>query len=321
MQLTELFDLSLRLYRTLGWRILSACILPSIFTLAGVAFLFEYVLPGFFTTNQGTKEAGQVVEAVINLGLGVFVAGPLMLIGISLATTYIAPLVSDFMHGLPPNLKAAQEAQWKSAPKMLLLSIKESLLATSGVIVGAIFLFLSWAATFVTASDNVIAGLVAVCGVLALVAGSLMVLYVISIHAIIAPVSAIEDVTWRKAGKRSKELMRSRPYQGSGYEAVWSLYSLLFFIVMIVGGGTFTIAKLVDITNWAGALNLREFRPIIEGAFGLVPYFLCIWVIIPVWAVTVTMIYFERRVRLEGYDIEALAADVWHPEREDSLRA
>ena len=62
-------------------------------------------------------------------------------------------------------------------------------------------------------------------------------------------------------------------------------------------------------------------RPIVEGVLALVPYFLSLWVVIPVWAVTVTIIYFERRVRLEGYDIEALAADVWHPEREDRLRA
>ncbi len=321
MQLAELFDLSLRVYRTLGWKILSACIVPSIFTLAGVAFLFEYVLPGFFTTNQGTKESGQVIEAIMNLGLGVFVAGPLMLIGIALATTYIAPLVSDFMHGAPPNYKAAQEAQRKTALRMLWLSIKESLFATSGVVVGALFLFLSWIATYMTASDNVIAGVVAVLGVCAIIAGSLMVLFVISIHAIIAPISAIENVPWRKAGRRSKDLMKSRPYQGSGYEAIWSLYSLLLFIIIILFGGTAAIGGLVGITNWAGALNLRELRPVVEGVFDLVPYFLCIWVIIPVWAVSTTIIYFERRVRLEGYDIEALAADVWHPEREDSLRA
>ena len=62
-------------------------------------------------------------------------------------------------------------------------------------------------------------------------------------------------------------------------------------------------------------------RPIVEGVVGLLPYFLSLWVTIPVWAVTVTIIYYERRVRLEGYDIEALAQDVWHPNREDRLRA
>jgi hypothetical protein len=321
MQMAEMFDLSLRVYRTLGWRILAASIVPTLFSLAGVAFLFQYVLPGFFTTNQGTKESGQVMEAAMNMLLGVFVAGPLMLIGIALATTYIAPLVSDFMHGLPPDLNAARQAQWKNAPRMLWLSIRESLIGASGVVVGGLFLFLSYASTFVTAPDNVISGLVLVLGIVALCGGAIVILYVVSIHAIVAPISSLEGVTAKIAGKRSKELMKSRPYQGSGYESIWALYMLILVLALILGLGTAMGLGALGVTNWAGALNLRQLRPVVEGAADLLPYFLSLWVIIPVWAVTVTIVYFERRVRLEGYDIEALAADVWHPDHENPIRA
>ena len=109
MQLGELFDLSMRVYRVLGWRILAASAVPTVFSLAGFAFLLQYVMPGFASTTQGTSQQGQVAEAAINMLLGIFVAGPLILIGISMATTYIAPLVSNFMHGLPPDYKAADE--------------------------------------------------------------------------------------------------------------------------------------------------------------------------------------------------------------------
>lgn len=319
--MAELFDLSLRVYRTLGWRILSASLVPSLFSLAGVAFLFQYVLPGFASTSQGTSSSGQVVEAAINVLLAVFVAGPLFLIGVSLCTTYIAPLVSDFMHGLPPNVKVAREAQWKSAPRMLWLSLRESLLCTSGLIAGGLFLFLAYASTSWTSSDNAAAGLLVVFGILALCAGTVVVLFVISIHAIIAPISALEGLDGKHAGKRSKELMKARPYQGSGYEAIWSLYLLMILLAVILGAGTAAAASTVGVTNWAGALDIRGLRPVVEGAADLLPYYLSLWVIVPVWAVTTTIVYFERRVRLEGYDIEALAADVWHPEREDRLRA
>jgi len=256
MQLSELFDLSLRVYRTLGWRILAASVVPSLFSLAGLGFLFQYVLPGFFTTNQCTKQNGQVVDAGINLLLGIFVACPLILIGISLATTFIAPLVADFMHGLQPDLKAAREAQWKTAPRMLVLSLKESFLALSGVIVGAIFLFLSYyAASLPGLSDNALAGIIAVLGVLAIVGGCMVVLFVISIHAIVAPVCAIEGARVKVAGKRSKELLKSRPYQGSGYEAIWSLYLLMSFLVLIIGVGFASGAKVVGVTNWGGGLG------------------------------------------------------------------
>ena len=315
LQLSELFDLSLRVYRTLGWRILVASAVQTLFTLAGLAFLFQYVVPGFIWTGQGTRPSGQVIEAALNMLLGVAVAGPLVLIGISLATTYIAPLVSDFMHGLPPNYKAAGEAQWKSAPRMLWVSVRESLLAASGTIVGGVLLFASWYLNQITGSENVIAGLVLVSGVIAICIGGVGALVILSTHALVAPVAAIEHVSAAVAGRRSRELMRARPYQGSGYDSVWSLYLLMGLLAGILIGGASALTEVIGISNWAGALNLLTLRPIVEGAIDLVPIYVTLWVCVPVWAVTVTIIYYERRVRLEGYDIEALAADVWHPAR------
>jgi hypothetical protein len=96
---------------------------------------------------------------------------------------------------------------------------------------------------------------------------------------------------------------------------------LIFMLGLILILGAEALNEIVGITNWAGALDLRALRPIIEGACDLIPIYLTLWVCVPVWAVTVTIIYYERRVRLEGYDIEALAADVWRPERENRLRA
>lgn len=320
MQLSELFDLSLRVYRTLGWRILVASAAPSLFTLAGIAFLFQYVIPGFALTKEGSAESAQVTQAAVNLLLGTVVAGPLMLIGISLATTYVAPLVSNFMHGLAPDFKAAQEAQWKTAPRMLWVSVRESLLAASGTIAGGFLLFASWGITQLTPEDNAVAGIVMVLGIFALVVGGIGALFVVSTHALVAPIAVLENVDAKIAGRRSRELMKSRPYHGGGYDSVWTLYLLLAMLIFILGAGSATLTQVAGVHSWAIALNLRSFQPILEGAVGLIPYYLTLWVIVPVWAVTVTIIYFERRVRLEGYDIEALAADVWRSDGQDPVR-
>lgn len=321
MKLAELFDLSLRVYRTLGWRILVASAAPTLFTLAGLAFLFDYVLPGFTSTKQGTSESLQVLEAGANLFLGVVVAGPLVLIGISLATTYIAPLVADFMHGVSPDYKAAAEAQWKSAPRILWVSIRESLFASSGAIVGGLLLTVSWMLSHMTGDQTAIAGYVLVAGVLALAFGAFVALFVVSTHALVAPIAVLEKATARVAARRSRDLMRARPFQGSGYDSIWSLYLLLAMLGLILGSGAGALTQLVGVTHWANALNLRTAQPILEGAIGLMPTYLMLWVTVPVWAVTVTIIYFERRVRLEGYDIEALAADVWQADRQARVRA
>ena len=321
MQLGELFDLSMRVYRVLGWRILAASAVPTVFSLAGFAFLLQYVMPGFASTTQGTSQQGQVAEAAINMLLGIFVAGPLILIGISMATTYIAPLVSNFMHGLPPDYKAAQQAQWKSAPRMLWVSIRESLIAACGVLIGGLLLFLSWILSKVTATNDSTAGVVLGIGWLAIVLGCLWTLVVVSVHALVAPVASLENASASDASKRSRGLMKSRPYQGSGYDSVWSLYGLILMLSLALYFGAAALNNLIGVTDWAGALDLRAFRPVILGAANLAPIFVTLWVTVPVWAVTVTIIYFERRVRLEGYDIEALAADLWQPVREDRLRA
>lgn len=321
MKLAELFDLSLRVYRTLGWRILVASAAPTLFTLAGLAFLFQYVMPGFLSTKQGTSEAGQVLDAGLNLFFGILVAGPLVLIGASLATTYIAPLVADFMHGVSPDFKAAGEAQWKSAPRILWVSVRESLFASGGAIAGGLLLLVSWWMSHRTGDDAAIAGYVLVLGALALAVGGVLALFVISTHALVAPIAVLENVSAKVAATRSRDLMKARPFQGSGYDSVWSLYLLMAMLSLILGLGTSALAELAGVTHWAAALNLRAAQPVLEAAVGLIPTYLTLWVTVPVWAVTVTIIYFERRVRLEGYDIEALAADVWQADRQSRVRA
>jgi hypothetical protein len=162
---------------------------------------------------------------------------------------------------------------------------------------------------------------VLIAGIGALCVGGIGALFVVSAHALVAPIAAIERASAGLAAKRSRDLMKARTYHGSGYDSVWSLYLMLGLIALILCGGAAALVDIIGIGNHLSGVNLRQMRPVIEAAVGLIPIYLTLWVVVPVWAVTVTIIYFERRVRLEGYDIEALAADVWHPDREDRLRA
>jgi hypothetical protein len=45
-------------------------------------------------------------------------------------------------------------------------------------------------------------------------------------------------------------------------------------------------------------------------AFDLIPPFLIIWTLLPVWASVITIVYYERKIRLEGYDIDVLASEI-----------
>jgi len=59
---------------------------------------------------------------------------------------------------------------------------------------------------------------------------------------------------------------------------------------------------------------------ILQKVLELFPLFLAIWIIIPVWCTTTTLLYYERRIRLEGYDILALAQEVWRADRQSRFQ-
>ncbi|MEQ1936128.1 MAG: hypothetical protein ABL962_19915, partial [Fimbriimonadaceae bacterium] len=96
-----------------------------------------------------------------------------------------------------------------------------------------------------------------------------------------------------------------------------NLFGIVFILLLLLAAG---------IGSGIGLLfSFDEFNVWLESSSGadlstklleIIPTFLAIWLLVPVWAVTTTLIYFERRVRLEGYDIEALAQDVWRNDRD-----
>jgi hypothetical protein len=126
----------------------------------------------------------------------------------------------------------------------------------------------------------------------------------------------LEGTTVREAARRSSTLLKSYGFHGSGGQTVWMLYSLLVLLWLLVGVGIGQSLELVGFPdNMRGLISGLPFSPLILEALRLVPTFLVIWTLTPVWAATTTIIYYDRRIRLEGYDIEALAEDVWRADR------
>jgi hypothetical protein len=92
---------------------------------------------------------------------------------------------------------------------------------------------------------------------------------------------------------------------------------VLFFLSLLVGAGLMGFLSLIGFeTRVASALDNLPYGGLVAKAVGLVPLFLWVWTLVPIWATTIAIIYYERRIRLEGYDIEALAADVWRTSRQ-----
>ena len=317
MSTSEVIDTAVRVYQQLGWTFLKASVLPALLIVVAVAFVLDFVAPSLLTTKDASSLSTQYGEVVFALGLAILVGGPLVIIGVSATTTMVTNLVSDYMLGNVPSIDGAIRAAKRTVTTLIRVHFWEFLLACSGIIVAFGLSILSSTLDTVTGQENVLAGLVALLALLGFCAGGAIFLVVVSRHALAAPVAVIEGLGPRAAGTRSVELMRGRGPIVSGYGHVWSLYIVLFFLSLLIAAGLSGFLGLIGFeSRVASALDNLPYGGVFAKALGLIPVFLWVWTLVPVWATTVAIIYYERRIRLEGYDIEALAADVWRTDRQ-----
>jgi hypothetical protein len=307
----EVIDAGLRVYQALGWTFLRITAVPALFCLAGFAFLVLYVLPGLTTTAQPMDIMVQIAEASVALAMALFIGGPLFLLGFSYSTAVITHLVADYVVGNPLDPAQAERQARGQLPKLFFVSMRELLLSVSGLGVAIALMMGGALLSEMTPETSALAGLVAFVGILGLFGGVLVFLYVASRHALAAPAAVLEDLSGRQAAARSKELFRAVPYHGSGTGAIWTLYFLLFFVGLLLVGGMFLSAQMLGMFGiLEGISQALPFGDTILTALSLLPWYVVIWTLLPVWAATVVLVYYERRVRLEGYDIEALASEI-----------
>jgi len=307
----EIVDSSLRLYQRLGLTFLRLSVLPALLCLSAFAFVTSYVVPGLLYSANDTNFLVHLGQVGFALCLAVFVGGPLFLSGLSYTTSLVVSLVADWVIGNPVDPLAAQEAARKAMPRLLVVSMKELVLSLSGVSVALAVIMLSEYLSTVTDGSDATAGLVLLVGILGIGVGSLIGMWFVARDALVAPVTVLENLNATMAGKRSRQLLKKAPIHGTGVGTIWSLYTLISLFSSMILGGILGVSSLLGV----GAIVDRitsglPFQPLLLNAWRLAPYFLTIWTLVPVWATTVTLLYFDRRVRLEGYDIEVLGRDL-----------
>lgn len=316
MMTSEILDVSLRTYRNLGWTFLKAGALPTLFCLAATLFLTQVVLPGFFTTRDADSLATQMLDSGTSVALGLLVAGPLFLIGFGITTSVVTSLVSDSMVGNLPSLEAAQRNARRTLSAVLRLTFREMLFASSGLLLSVALLMGSALLDRITSENNVLSGLTAGLGLLGISAGGLVFLFVVSRHALAGPALILENLKPAAAARRSHDLLKGEGWHPSGYGTIWAVYLILAFLILALGAGVSLSFSLIGLSGWLeSALRNVPYSTVFLTGVSFIPTFLVLWLTIPVWATTMTITYFERRIRKEGYDIEALASEVWRADR------
>ncbi len=304
----EIIDSALRIYQTLGRPILRLTALPATFTFAGFAFLFFILLPMLTVTRDAGSINTQVLEVLATLAISTGVALPIIMVGFSLTTGIVVRLVADYVNGSIPDERGAVRAALHSLKRMVGLTVYEALMAFSGVIVSGILLVLSAWIDSAGEGNEALSGFIAGVGILGYMVGFFIFLIVMGRHALTPAIVMLEGTKAFPAAKRSVRLMKATLNHPSAMGTIVSLFCILGFIALILWPAIFMTMSILDIES---GLKVASPIPILGEAllklFAISPLYVFLWVIVPIWSTCITILYFERRTRLEGYDIETLA--------------
>jgi hypothetical protein len=318
---SETIDVAFRMFQVLGWTFLRLSAGPTLLCMAALAFLNQFVLPGFFETSHADQWLYQIGEVGVALFLGLAVGGPLFLIGVASVTASVTQLVSDYMVGNVPDERAAQGAMVRCLPKLVLLSLREMLLSTGGILLLLGILIVSAVLSKVLPQVEAVSGIVFGIALLALLPAGLVFLYVRINHALAPTILVLEGAGLRDAGRRSRFLIATPDFQGAGQGTIMSLSMVCGFVVLMLAGGLYLFAGTLGLREQLQQVALNFPVPgLVLQAYDMLPLFLSLWVVLPLWAATTTILYYDRRIRLEGYDIEALAGDVWRAEKQNRFQ-
>lgn len=309
MSAQEIVDVSVRGYQALAWTILRRTVLPTMFCVAAWLFVAHYL--GVLFDSKETEAWKQAGELSLKLAMSLGVALPIFLIGVSWITALVTVLTSDWILDRVPNGPAASARALRVLPRLTGAMVREAMLSVGGVIFSLVLLFISQ--LIPDKGDTGAAGAIAVLAIFGIIVGGLVGIFVFVVHSLVPSIVVVEGISASAAGRRSRMLLSSvdRNRQNPGQAALLML------------GLVTTIAILATIFAWValqGIAPMSEtlkgwmagtvFNALARGAWNLVPVFLVLWLVLPIWAIGTVATYYSTRVRVEGYDIDLLSAEV-----------
>ncbi|RYG38995.1 hypothetical protein EON81_02160 [bacterium] len=306
----ELMDETLALYRSAGASLLLPVALSALIMAAAEGFVAQYVIGRFFETQQPGSVEGQMLEFIANSALGLFVAAPIWIIALSYATALSVRHVGWILLGQATTPNEAVRDARRVFPSILLATGSVMLRSIAGFLIsGGLMLVGAWLSTR-TIETSAAAGIVAAIGIVGLFIGFFWFMFVVGQFGLVAPVAIIEGIRGRALMRRTVQLVKASGRQPGAAGTIVSLVVASAILDMIISGGLDTLVEALSVPS-----HLREgvggvVGEALAGTLTVLPSVLSHTLVLPFFTIAITVLYFERRVRIEGYDITALASDI-----------
>jgi hypothetical protein len=246
---------------------------------------------------------------IVTLAITLFVAIPLFMFGLGQAFEIAIRHVQDYVTGdqLPGESKPAKKPPtppWRMTGLLTVIGIEAF---APVILASALFV----AGALASASNNVAtSGFLAFSGVMIALL-SLIVCPFLIMRNCLGPVAmAVEGGPILQARRRGITLTHSNRVGGIADSVIVALLVLVVIVIGISFAVTVPLNLLTESGPFQHWVGTSVYGSIVRSTLAALPYYIVLWLMTPFWATFCTVLYFDRRVRIEGFDIRMLAKDV-----------
>ncbi len=296
--------MSIRALQNSRGKAIGLCLIPVFLCVTAQTFVQVFVISPFFLTKSPDDITKQLAEVATRVGLGAVVAAPLFVIGFAWVFTIMANIAQAWSAGVDVDVADLSNRVRASTPKVAIACIRNFFISNIGLFLGLIFLGLS--ATPVNRDGDVLP----VLAILSFFVGFLWCAWAGINHSLSPAIVAIEGLSPSEASKRSKELLKGRNRADNPTSVISNGFIVLMFCnwaIMTAIGAAF---EYLDVDGWIRHFMVGSFyNQIVEIAVRSAPTFIVFVFLMPFWCLLVSIVYYNCRVKFEGYDIDLLAKE------------
>lgn len=302
----EISDQAAYIYRKHFSTIATACLVPSIYVSGFLVVLFQMILPRL-TETQFVSENLQIAEFAILAIVGMVVGFFMLALGYSKIFGISYVIAAGDYTGNKFNLRDVESINslnqgaafrtilwglWYVCSPMLLLFAPLLLLAI---------------VPLPESFGGLTSSLLVVGGVILVPAALIWSLSRANIGFGSIAAGIFEHLRGKALVDRAKQLYARAPMYMRRTDSISSAIVSTVLIYGILRLGYWAIIKSLDISGWIANMTDNPFvRVWADITIGILPEFLVCWLLTPYIAITFALDYYQRRINIEGLDIQAL---------------
>lgn len=304
----ELFDFSGLVLRNVAKPLLSTLIGPCILFVTSLMLLGSIILPYFFVTTK-TSVADQALEILV-FGLG----GLILFVLISCVLfAFVGAVISEAAWSFVMGA-SMRPADWIGKVSARLWPLIGATLRV--VLPPFLYCLIGFALVMAPGAvqgqetDSTL-GWITVLGIFWCLLGLAFVPMLTNVRALAPVIVLREEGGVARAVKRAKELSNKAPgalVKGSlGYTGrdllnnVWGIVILTLFFGLIIAASV--LSEMTGIESLTPGQEGSWTEIIFSGFVAVAPFFVAIIALQLIWNVSCTVLYLDRRIQLEGFDV------------------